>query len=304
MYGAEVPSMYAVEAYDMGKKFENVWAVKSATFTIPRKSVGVIAGPNGAGKTTTIKMLITALKPNKGNGKIIGFDIVEEFREIRKHVAYQPQDYSMFSDLTPEQFIISTLMIRGRGYVEARIEAYRWIEELGLIEIKNRKGWSLSGGERRRAVVAATLATNADVVFLDEPTSGVDVEAKYAVLKVLRSCIRNGSTIVLTTHNLVEAGLVADTIIVIHNGYTLFYGSPTELMEKIPYRYKMTMSKPSGNLSGISHIDLGDKVIIWLKDRSKAFAIAETLGVNTFSIEEVNLEDAYLYLIKSLGEKL
>lgn len=295
--------MHAVEVYDIGKKFENVWAVKSATFTVPRKSVGVIAGPNGAGKTTTIKMLTTVLKPSKGAGKIIGFDIVEEFKEVRKHIAYQPQDYSMFSDLTPEQFITSTLMMRGRSYAEAKSEASKWIEELGLKEIKNRRGWSLSGGERRRTVVAATLATNADVVFLDEPTSGVDVEAKYVVLKVLRSCIRNGSTIVMTTHNLVEAGLVADIVIVVHNGYTLFYGSPRELMEKIPYGYKMTMPKPGRNLSSIAYIDLGDKVVIWLKNRSEAFAIAETLGVDTFSIEEVNLEDAYLYLVKSLGEK-
>lgn len=295
-------ALHAVETYDLGKKFGDAWAVRSATFKINRGSIAVIAGPNGAGKTTTIRMLTTVLKPSKGFGRIMDFDIVREFKEVRKRIAYQPQDYTMFNDVTPEQFIVSTLMMRGESFVRAREEARRWMEELGLSDIKNRRGWILSGGEKRKTVVAATLATGADVVFLDEPTSGVDVEARYSMLKMFRSSARNGVTIVATTHNLVEAQIIADTIIVVHRGMVLFCGSSRELLDRIPYRYRIVASKPDKGLRDLPYIDIGDKIIVWLGSRSEALSIADELGMESFSLEEVSLEDAYLYLIKSLGE--
>jgi ABC-2 type transport system ATP-binding protein len=198
--------MMAVESVGLGKRFGNVWAVKDATFSVGERSIAVLAGPNGVGKTTTIRMLTTVLKPSKGFARVAGFDVVKEFREVRKRISYLPQDYAANWDATSYEFIACSLMIRGFSYFDARREARKWIEMLGLENVWNRPLRVLSGGEVRKTLVASTLASNTDIIFLDEPTTGLDVEARYTVLKAIRDSVKvTGSTIVLTTHMLEEA---------------------------------------------------------------------------------------------------
>lgn len=287
-----------IEAFELGKKFGEIWGAKNVTLYVDKGSVAVLAGPNGAGKTTTTRILTTFFKPDKGWARVGGFDVVKEYREVRKIISYLPQGYGVSGDMTPEEFIVSTLMTRGFSYSEAKKEARRWLEVLGLWEIRNRRAWVLSGGERRRAVVASALAVPAVVYFLDEPTTGVDVEGRYAVLKAVREVAASGATVFMTTHNLAEAQIAADEVFFINSGTTISSGKPSLLMEALPYKFKAVVDKRNHLPEDIQHIDLGDKVVIYARTRSELYNFAEKLKTDIHEVREVDLEDAYLNAVK------
>jgi len=289
----------AIEAFELGRRFGDFWAVKNATFTVKRGSVAVLAGPNGAGKTTTVRMLTTVLRPSKGSAKVMGFDVVKDYLEVRRRISYMPQDYGILGDITPYEFITYFLMMRGIGYFTARREAEKWLDLLGLRRVAKRRSWVLSGGERRKMIVAATLASNTDVVFLDEPTIGLDVESKYSVLRVIKEASKQtGSTILLTTHMLEEAQLIADQVVFMNSGVVVASGAPSDLLSKIPYRYKVVLEVVDTRcLSGVKYLDVGDKVIVWTRSIEEAKQIAETCKPLTYSIRETTLEDVYLYIV-------
>uniref|UniRef100_A0A7J2U2D1 ABC transporter ATP-binding protein n=1 Tax=Ignisphaera aggregans TaxID=334771 RepID=A0A7J2U2D1_9CREN len=293
--------MYAIEAVELGKRFGGFWAVKSVTFSIRERCIVVLAGPNGAGKTTTVRMLTTVFKPSKGFARVMGFDVVKEFKEVRKRIAYLPQDYGSPGDITPFEFIIYTLMMRGFSYFDARKEARKWIELLGLEKVAKNTLRVLSGGERRKTLVAATLASNADVVLLDEPTTGLDVEARYMVLKAIKDSTKIlGSTVMLTTHMLEEGQLVADYVVFINSGEVVARGEPEELLVTVPYRYRVILEGISKKCLRNRYIDLGEKVITWTRNEEEARQLADVCRPSSFLVRDVTLEDVYLYIV---GEK-
>jgi ABC-2 type transport system ATP-binding protein len=298
-----VTSSAAVEAVELGRRFGDFWAVRNATFTVKRGSVAVLAGPNGAGKTTTVRMLATVLRPSKGSARVVGFDVVKEYLEVRRRIAYMPQDYTVVGDITPYEFITYSLMMRGVGYFTARREAKKWLDLLGLRQVAKRRSWVLSGGERRKMLVAATLAAGADVVFLDEPTTGLDVESKYSVLRIIREASKQtGTTVLLTTHMLEEAQLIADQVVFMNSGEVVASGTPSELLSRIPYKYKAVFELVDTKcLSGVEYLSVGSKVIVWTRSVEEARELAETCRPFTYSIRETTLEDAYLYIVG--GEK-
>lgn len=288
----------SVEAFELGKKFGETWGAKNVTLSVGKGSVAVLAGPNGAGKTTTTRILTTFFKPDKGWARVGGFDVVREYREVRKIISYLPQGYGMGGDMTPEEFVVSTLMTRGFSYLEAKREARRWLEALGIWEIRSRRAWVLSGGERRRAVVASALAVPASVYFLDEPTAGVDVEGRYAVLKAVREVASSGVTVFMTTHNLAEAQMAADEVFFINSGTTIASGKPSALVEALPYKFKAVVDKRNHLPEGTQYIDLGDKVVIYARTRGELYSIVEELKTSIHEMREVDLEDAYLNAVK------
>lgn len=268
------------------------------SFSVEDRTVSVLAGPNGAGKTTTTRILATYYRADRGWARIKGLDVAGEYRQVRRLVAYQPQGSGIGGDITPEEFIVATLMTRGISYWEAKAEARRWLELLDMWDLRNRRAWNLSGGERRRAVVAATLAAPAEVYLLDEPTTGIDVEGRYSVLKAIRNAAAQGSTILVTTHNLAEAQIAADSVVFINSGVTVASGKPAALLESLPWRFKAVIDRPGKMPGEIPHIDLGDKVIIYSKARGELYGIVEELEVKIHGIQEVDLEDAYLYAVR------
>ena len=290
-----------IEAKDLGKKFNGVWGVKSANFTAKEKELTVLAGPNGAGKTTTVRILTTFYKPTKGKAEVLGMDVVKEYREIRKRIAYLPQDYNVPWEVTPEEYITWTLVIRGYGISQAKKEAKEWIELLGIKEIKDKPSRQLSGGEQRRVAVAATLATGAEVIFLDEPTVGLDPEIKQVVWKVIRDIVVSGASILLTTHDMREAQVLADKVVLMNEGITIVEDEPMKLIRSLPYQHKIIIEKTESlNFDELGpHIDLGDRVILYTKTRSEAVDMIKEINPCTkiFSMSYVELEDAYLYLI-------
>jgi len=287
-----------VVARGLGKKFGSVWGLREATFELEKKSVSVLAGPNGAGKTTTTRILATYFKPDKGEAYVCGFDVVREYREVRRIIAYMPQEYRVSLDLTPEELVVSSLMKRGVSYSDAKREARRWLEALGMWELRGRRLWLLSGGERRRALVASVLAEPAEVYFLDEPITGIDVEGRYEVLRVLREVAAQGATVFMTTHNLSEAQVAADTVVFISAGVTVAAGNPQKLLESFPWRYKAFVNS-RGELPGdVPHMRLGDRLVVYARAREELYELLRELEVDVHGVHEVNLEDVYLQMVK------
>jgi ABC-2 type transport system ATP-binding protein len=291
-----------VATQDLGRKFDESWALRSMTFALEEGKLAVIVGPNGAGKTTTIRILTTNLKPSKGKAQILGMDVLTETKRIRKRIAYLPQGYEVNRNLTPYESIKWNLVARGISFSEAGREAKKWIAKMQLDHCKDRTCWTLSGGEKRRVAVATILATNADLIFLDEPTTGLDVEGCYATWKMIREFLRTGTTILLTTHNMKEAETIADEVIFIKNGKSSIQDPLYKLLDKLPEKFRVTVKKNSlGKHSLKRTVDLGDKVVIYARDQEEVREILSKFTdlTSIVSVNQVGLEDAYLYLARA-----
>ena len=282
---------------------DGVWGLKDSSFTVDEGELAVLVGPNGAGKTTCVKILTTVLKPSRGKAEVLGFDVSKDYKKIRESIAYLPQGFSVSVDLTPMEAIKWSLVARGCSLSDATLEARRWVDLMGLWYCRNRSGWTLSGGERRKMTVASVLAIDAKVIFLDEPTTGLDVEARHEVYKVIRETVRKGATILLTTHDMREAEIIADSVILIDKGRTSIQGKPKELVKSLSFKYRVMVKKDKSYAFPSSIIDLGDRVIIYAKDQNDVRNITSQLADVTaiLSVEEVGLEDAYLHLIHGEG---
>jgi len=292
----------AVVAEHLAKRYGNgVWGATDITFTVMEGTITVLMGPNGAGKTTTVGMLSTILKPTMGIGIVGGYDIVKQPREVRRIIALCPQDIRIDPNWTPLEAVIGYLWIRGQSISDARINAKKWLEDLELWDIRNRPAYSLSGGQRKRIAVAMVLASDAQIIFLDEPTSGLDVEAKQRVWRSLREAVKNGKTILLTTHDMSEAETVSDKLIFIHRGKVVAEGTVADIRAKIPYHYKVVIKKPHTNYSFNYRVrTLGDTVIVYTQSYREALDLVSRIHAESISIQSVTLEDVYLFLVEKI----
>ncbi len=294
---------YVIEAQKLAKRYSGgVWGITDVTFTSRRSSITVLLGPNGAGKTTTVKILSTLLRPTRGMAYVLGMDVVKEARKVRGRVAICPQEVRVDPNWKPIEAITGYLLSRGWGLSDARKEAIKWLKELELWDVKERPVAKLSGGQGKRVAVAMTLASNAELYFLDEPTAGLDVEGRYRVWKVLREVIKDGSSILLTTHDMIEAELLADYVVMIHKGRVVAEGTPKELISKVPYRAKVVIKGSKEVLGDVGDVvDLGDRAIVYTRSRREAFSIASQIYAADVSVSNLGLEDAYIYLIHKGG---
>lgn len=297
--------MIGVQAFDLAKRFGEKWGVRNITFVVKEGELAVIAGPNGAGKTTTVKIFATIYRPTRGRALVLGYDTILQYKIVRRKIAYMPQGYRPFNDLTPYEAIKWNLVSRGWSLSDASRAAEEWLKILDLWEVRDKTCWRLSVGQRVRVAVAMTLSTGADVMFLDEPTVGLDVEIKHTVWKAIRESVSSGSTIILTTHDMKEAELLADKVVMINKGVTVIVGRPRELIEKIPYRYRVIVKTSKDMLlKDYPSIDLGDRVILYARSRKEALNIIEeqSQAGEILGLEKVGLEDAFLHIIgKGVG---
>jgi len=285
---------------ELGKKYNETWGLKNSTFSVENGELAVLVGPNGAGKTTTVKILTTCLKPSRGKAEVLSMDVVRYHKRIRKRIAYLPQGFGVNRNLTPMELIKWSLVARGYSVSDAKFQAKKWIEITGLWDCRNRTGWTLSGGEKRKVAVAIVLAINAEVIFLDEPTTGLDVEARHKTWKIIRQAVAQGTTILLTTHNMKEAETLADVAVLINEGETLFRDTPHRLIKSLPYQYRVTVKKiESISFSFSQSIDLGDRIVVYAKSNQEVENILSKFAdlTNVISVDKVGLEDAYLRLI-------
>ena len=239
------------------------------------------------------------MKPSKGNALVLGYDVVRDYRMIRRSIAYLPQEAILDRNLTPYEAVKWFLVARGLSIREASSRTVRWLKETDLWGYKDRVGWRLSGGLRRRVLTTMVLATESDIIFLDEPTVGLDIESKYAIWRILREFVGSGHTVILTTHDMREAEALADRVIIMSKGVVVAEGNPINLISKLPYRYKVIIRgdldiDASTKYNNI--INLGDRKIAYAPDYNTAKSIIECArDISNITIERVSLEDVYLY---------
>jgi ABC-2 type transport system ATP-binding protein len=228
-----VRSPLAIEASGLVKSFGDVRAVDGVDLAVRSGSVYGVLGPNGAGKTTTIRMLATLLRPDAGTATVLGHDIVREGDAVRGLVSLTGQLASVDEDLTGRENLILLGRLLGLGRARAKQRAVELLEAFDLADAAGRLVKHYSGGMRRRLDIAASLVVTPELLFLDEPTTGLDPRSRNQVWEIIRSLASMGTTILLCTQYLEEADQLADGIAVIDHGRVIAEGTPSQLKASV-----------------------------------------------------------------------
>jgi ABC-2 type transport system ATP-binding protein len=221
----------AVEAVDLVKRFGDTLAVDHVSFSVPTGSVLGLLGPNGAGKTTTVRMLTTMSRPTSGTGRVAGHDIVAEPDAVRRAMGLTGQSATVDELLTGRENIRLIGSFAGLSRAAVRRVGDDLLERFSLTDAADRVVKNYSGGMRRRLDLAVSLVATPPVLFLDEPTTGLDPRSRNELWEVLRGLVADGTTLVLTTQYLEEADQLADEIVVVDQGRIIAQGTPTQLKD-------------------------------------------------------------------------
>ncbi|MBA2941119.1 ATP-binding cassette domain-containing protein [Paenibacillus sp. CGMCC 1.16610] len=223
----------AVEARGLFKAFGQNRAVDGVNLSVPAGTIYGVLGPNGAGKTTTINMLATLLRPDGGSAKIFGHDVVKESQIVRQLIGVTGQYASVDESLSATENLMIFSRLLGLSRAEARNKTEELLEEFGLTEAAKRPLKNFSGGMRRRLDLAASLIAQPPLIFLDEPTTGLDPRTRSQMWDTIRRLVNTGSTILLTTQYLEEADQLADRVAVIDRGRVVAEGTVDELKASV-----------------------------------------------------------------------
>jgi ABC-2 type transport system ATP-binding protein len=226
-------SEFAVEASGLAKSFGSSRALDGVDLAIPRGSVYGLLGPNGAGKTTTIRILATLLRPDDGTARVLGHDVVRDAAAVRRRVSLTAQFASVDEDLTAFENLVLLGRLLGHSRRRAKVRARELLAAFDLEAAGRRQVLQFSGGMRRRLDVAASLIVTPDLLFLDEPTTGLDPRSRNQVWELVRTIVELGTTVVLTTQYLDEADQLADRIAVIDRGRVIAEGTRGELKASV-----------------------------------------------------------------------
>ncbi len=223
----------AIEAEGLVKAFGATRAVDGVDLAVPAGVVYGVLGPNGAGKTTTIRMLATLLAPDAGRARVLGHDVVAEADTVRSLVSLTGQLASVDEELTGCENLVLLGRLLGFGRRGARERAEQLLDAFGLADAAGRQVKTYSGGMRRRLDIAATLVVTPRLVFLDEPTTGLDPRSRNQVWEIVRALVARGTTVLLCTQYLDEADQLADRIAVIDSGRVIAEGTPARLKASV-----------------------------------------------------------------------
>lgn len=283
-------------------------ALDSVSFSLPSRGIFVLIGRNGSGKTTLVRILATELEPTSGRATINGIDVVKEARKLRERIAIVPQEARPIPWMTPMQTVLSYLLWRGFDYGEAKRRAASALDKLGLGELSNSLNRHLSGGMRRKVMVATVLASEAEVIFLDEPTTGLDPISRREFWKTLREIGKERFTF-LTTHYLEEAEQLADQIGILDDGSLVRIGTLEDLRRSVNYNYSLRpLSIPPPPIPALEKGEVvtgTDGYVRILTVEEEAFRISKDLarGGFKFSINPISLDDIFFYLASRKGDK-
>ncbi|HZW57083.1 MAG TPA: ABC transporter ATP-binding protein [Nitrososphaerales archaeon] len=298
----------AIESRNLSKTYRKSLrpALSDVSLAIPKYRIFTLLGKNGAGKTTFLRIAATQLMPSSGTISVLGFDAVSQPKHIRKRIAAVPQEMRPFQSLTPYDHVMMSLASRGWRIGAARSRARETLEKLGLSQYSKTSTDDLSGGLRQRTLVAMALATEAELLFLDEPTIGLDPVARREVWREIVGLKREGKTIVLTTHYLDEAEAISDSIAIISEGSLLKVGSVPELKSSISETMRVDVASgfseqelaPYGKVSRI-----GD-VLRVLTDEQRANEIT-SLAIQRktrANVSPISLDDVFIDLVGAEAE--
>jgi ABC-2 type transport system ATP-binding protein len=218
---------YAIEVENLTKRYGDLLAVNDISFNVRKGEVFAFLGPNGAGKTTTVEMIETIRRPTSGKIRLLGMDVANEKRAIVSFIGVLPQGFSSFDRITVRE----TMQFYSRLFSRKKADIDALIELVNLKDKASEQYMKLSGGLRQRLGIAIALVNDPEVVFLDEPTTGLDPRARREVWEALLGLKKKGKTVFLTTHYMEEAELLADTVAIISRGRIIAMDTPVQLIE-------------------------------------------------------------------------
>ena len=255
-----------IEAHGLVKRYRDVTALAGLDLTVPAGSILGLLGPNGAGKTTAVSILTTLIKPDEGSATVAGADVAREPREVRRRIGLSGQNAAVDEHLTGFENLEMVGRLYRMGRRRARSRAGELLEQLSLTDAADRPVKTYSGGMRRRLDLAGALVAEAPVLFLDEPTTGLDPRSRIELWKIIEDLVDRGTTLLLTTQYLDEADQLADEILVIDQGRAIASGTSDELKKMVG----------------------GERIEVTIEDPAQAGAAAEVL--HRFAIGEVSVD--------------
>jgi ABC-2 type transport system ATP-binding protein len=234
-----------IEAQDLTKRYGDTVALAGIDLAVPAGAILGVLGPNGAGKTTAVRILTTLAVPDSGRATVAGFDVLTQAAEVRHHIGVAAQDATLDDSLTGRQNLVMVGELSRMRRSVAKSRAVELLDRFELSDAADRVMKGYSGGMRRRLDLAASLMTRPPVLFLDEPTTGLDPTRRLRMWDVIRELVADGVTLLLTTQYLDEADTLADTIVVIDHGRVIAEGTSRQLKEATGgARLEATLTEP------------------------------------------------------------
>jgi ABC-2 type transport system ATP-binding protein len=292
-----------IQCDEVTKKYsgQDTFALNRITLDVEKTGVVTLLGRNGAGKTTFIRIAATQLAPTFGKMYVMGHDIMKEAKTIRDMVACVPQEGRPLRSLTPWDHVFLNLLMRGFSRGEARVRAKESLELLELGEFSNTSTEKLSGGLRRRILVAMAFASDSRILFLDEPTMGVDQAVKLKIWDAIRRRAKEGAGIILSTNSMEEAQALSDHIIVIDKGVKVAAGPPADLLRSVKATHRIEVSgefDTSAFPGIVKTIAIGEvrRILATEDDAVKVAEEAVKRGIPV-TVARANLEDYFAQVI-------
>ena len=296
----------------LAKRFGEVVALAGIDFEVPAGTVFGLLGPNGAGKTTAIRILTTILAPDGGRAEVLGFDVAREADEVRYRIGLAGQYAAIDQNLTGRENLRLTGRLAQLPGADARARADELLERFALTDAADRPARTYSGGMRRRLDVAAALVQRPQVVFLDEPTTGLDVRSRNALWDLIRELVAEGTTVLLTTQYLEEADRLAHRIAVVDGGRVIANDTPAALKAQLGstvIELGMGEPEPARRASQLLVERLAaqaepDGATVWLSSDDGARLLIEVLRLlddqqlapATLAVREPSMDDVFLVL--------
>jgi ABC-2 type transport system ATP-binding protein len=305
---------WAIETQGLTRRFRHVTAVDGLDLAIRRGEIFGLLGPDGAGKTTTIRMLCAILNPSAGSARVAGFDTVREPEEIKKRIGYMAQQFSLYGDLTVEENLTFFADIFGVGRQERQERMARLLEFARLTAFRNRRAANLSGGMQKKLALACTLIHQPEIIFLDEPTTGVDPVSRREFWDILTELHLQGVTLFVSTPYMDEAERCA-RVALMDRGRLLRVDAPSALRGGFPGALIEVVAEPqreardlAGATEGARSVQVfGDRLHVagvpgvdgeWLAGAVEARLRAAGVRVEVCRPREPDLEDAFVELIE------
>jgi ABC-2 type transport system ATP-binding protein len=289
-----------IEATDVSKTFDDVTALAGVSIQVPRGSVLGLLGHNGAGKTTLVNILTTMFPPTSGSARVAGFDVTTQGNEVRGRIGLTGQFASVDEQLSGTDNLILIARLLGASRREARVRADELLDLFGLTDAARRPAKTYSGGMRRRLDLAASLVGRPDVIFLDEPTTGLDPASRIGMWEIVEELVGDGTTVLLTTQHLEEADRLADAITVLSAGKVVATGTAAELKAQVGKRaVHVTLMSPLDAPAAISSLERHGLAPVLDEPRAELRTPVDTsadLAVVVRALDEVHVEVAELAL--------
>jgi len=289
-----------IEAVDVTKKFDGVTALDGVSIQVPRGSVLGLLGHNGAGKTTLVNVLTTMLPPTSGTATVAGHDVVRDAHEVRGRIGLTGQFASVDEQLSGTDNLVLIARLLGAGRKQARDRADELMELFDLTAAAKRLAKTYSGGMRRRLDLAASLVGRPDVIFLDEPTTGLDPASRIGMWEIVEELVGDGTTVLLTTQYLEEADRLADAITVLSDGRVVASGTAAELKSQVGRRaVHVTLTSPQDASAALGSLERAGLQPVFDEPRAELRTPVDTsadLAVVVRALDEVHVEVAELAL--------